>query len=110
MRIYNMIINWFKGLSKKNKLIFYRQYTHYGEYCNSSRLKLECIESILDRFKCEKSDDYILISSKFNNKNYKFFDLDCEENLELFKKLYSNASYVIFCSSINQNKKNIGLF
>lgn len=108
---YENVINWFKGLSKKNKLIFYRQYTHYGAYCTTSRLKVECIESILYRFKCEKSpDDYILISSKFNNKNYKFFDLDSEENLELFKKLYSNKSYVIFCSSTNNNKKNYWAF
>lgn len=97
-------VNWIKILPKKNKLIFYREYTHYGSYHNSTRFKNEFIETILYRFKQESSpNNYISISSKFNNKNYPFFDLDSEEDLELFKKIYSNKSYVIYCSSTNND-------
>lgn len=86
----------------KNKLIFYREYTYLGAYHNSTKFKKEVIETILYRFKQESViNNYISISSKFNNKNYAFFDLDSEDNLELFKKIYSNESYVIYCSSTN---------
>lgn len=86
----------------KNKLTFYIEHTHYGTYSTLSVHKKKSIYKILILFKnVVHPNNVIVILSKFNNIHYMFFDLDDDDKINLFKTLYAEESYVIYCSSPN---------
>jgi hypothetical protein len=85
---------------EKDTLSFCVQYTDYGSYSVTEKIKSINLNETLLKFRQNNSNSSnIVIESKFNNINYPFFDLDTDENYNLFKKLYSTESYVIFKSS-----------
>lgn len=91
-------INWNKD--DDNKLLVHLEYIHHGAYSSSNKSIKSSLEKLLEYFKGEFSDrDYVYIESKFNNINYPFFDLDTEENKELFLQTHQNDRYVLFQSS-----------
>lgn len=85
----------------KNKLTFLRQYVHSGAYSTSNRLRNSSIKDIVNIFRTENftSGDDAFILSKMNGINYAFFDLDCFDKYELFKKINDGLPYIIFNSS-----------
>lgn len=84
----------------KNELSFLRQYIYIGDYNEDNIWVKNDLSKILQRFRRETfNTNTIFIESKFNNLYYPFFDLDTEENLQLFKELYKDQPYVIFKSS-----------
>jgi hypothetical protein len=109
------IRNFFSRAKKRivpDELTFIRKYeegrldggfhsdTDYG---STTKYAYESINKIINRFKREDSPTYnVTIENKFNGKFYPIFDLDKEEHLELFKKLYTDTPYVIFISSFKK--------
>jgi len=118
MLIGAVIVNWKRLTSKlkkkipeklitekKGELVFYRSYGYFGGYSTEQKFVKEFIDRILSiwRYKTDLSkDDNVLVESKFNGVYYPFFDLDNDTNLDLFKKVYSDAPYAIFSSSYNR--------
>jgi hypothetical protein len=87
---------------KHDNLIFFRNYIYNGQYSSSNRFKIEKINTILKKIrKNNETTDTVNIKSEFNNINYAMYDLDDEQKLDLFTKIYPDESYVIFQSSEN---------
>jgi hypothetical protein len=85
---------------EKDTLSFYIQYTSYGSYSNTDKIKrIDLNETLLKFRKNNTNSSNVVIESKFNNINYPFYDLDTDDNYNLFKKLYQTEPYVIFKSS-----------
>lgn len=83
-----------------NELRFYRQYQYSGAYSNEDRRKREKLSQILDYFRRSvKNEGGVNIEAKFNGLIYPVFDLDNQEQFELFKKLYSTETHAIIRSS-----------
>ena len=86
--------------TRKNELIFYREYMVASGYSIKSKFGKINIKKAIKIFKKNKNDsNNIGILSKFNGFYYPFHDLDNINDLKLFKKLYSANPYVIFKSS-----------
>ena len=85
--------------SKKNKLQFYREYTHYSDYSSENRLWKTTIDTIQKRFEKRREVLGVYITSKFNGLIYPVYDLDSIKHLALFKKIFISTPYVIFESS-----------
>lgn len=99
---FNEIINFFIDLfnMNKNQLIFFRQYDGSSGYSTVTKFSREKIYKILLKFKKETStNNKVNISSEFNKYFYPIYDLDTLGNYDLFKKLHTANSYVIFRSS-----------
>ena len=84
---------------KKDQLKIYREYTHYGSYDTSNRLRKSNLKAIQNRFEKRLDVIGVYITSKFNGYIYPVFDLDSNEHLELFKNIYVTTPYVIFETS-----------
>ena len=85
---------------KIDELSFFREYVHHGAYSADNVFAKENLNVIIQKFKSKvTNDNTVSIESKFNNKYYPVFDLDTQEHLDLFKTLYTDTSYAIFCSS-----------
>ena len=86
--------------TKIDELSFFREYVYNGSYSRDNVFAKENLNVIIQKFKAKvTNDNTVSIESKFNNKYYPVFDLDTQEHLDLFKTLYTDSSYVIFCSS-----------
>lgn len=87
-------------ITKRNHLSFFREYTHYGDYSKYQRTRKESLNEILNKFKKDNNNEYLVyVESKLNNIYYAVFDLDNEEHFDLFKTLYAANSYVLFITS-----------
>lgn len=95
--------NKFELETDSENLIFLNQYTYYGGYSTEERLKIEPLSKIMEKCITDTKNNVggVVISSKFNGIYYAMFDLDNQQNFELFKKIYAATPYVIFQSSPN---------
>lgn len=87
-------------LVKKDCLSYLQQYTYYGSYSSSEKIRNKSMKKIIFKFKDSiTNNESVSIESKFNKKFYAVFDLDTKEHLELFKTLYDDIPYALFISS-----------
>lgn len=98
--LINFIVRLFVR-TKKNELNFFRQYILSRDYSTINKFRRIHIEKVIERFKKNKTSNYINIRSFFNGSHYPFYDLDDDTKLQLFKKIYAATPYVIFQSSKN---------
>ena len=92
-------IKEFFVINNKDELSFYRKYESSSGYSTIMRYTLENLDTIFIKFRKKQNNNYsINIETSLNNINYATFDLDDNDKLLLFKKLYSANSYVIFQS------------
>lgn len=84
-----------------NELLLFLEYTEYGSYGSNKRFAKKNFENLLMRFKetASSNGDYVYIEGKFNGIIYPFYDLDNEENREVFEKTHEFEDYVLFQSS-----------